>query len=187
MHLLALVFAWFLILLLLVFFGLVIVSTSVQAFWMVPFVPTPKVIIDGMVEFAELKPNQIVFDLGAGDGRILLAAEKREPSIKAIGYEGAIGVWLLSKLRMYLRGSKIQMVCKDFMNEDFSKADVIFTYLSIASMKKLKPRFDRELKDGAMVITHAFRVPDMQPDLERMVDMPFGRGSKIYRYVWHKK
>ena len=186
MHLLALTAAWFLLLLVIVFFGLVIASTSVQALWMVPFVPTPQPIIDGMVEFAELKPHQVVLDLGAGDGRVLLAAEKREPTIDATGYEGAVGVWLLSKLRVRLRRSNVKMICRDFMREDFSKADIIFTYLSIASMKKLKPKFDAELKDGAMVVTHAFRVPDLEPDRERMVTMPFGRGSRIYRYVWHK-
>ena len=153
---------WMLVLVGAVFFILLILSTSVQAIWMVPFVPTPKAITDGMLDFAELKPGQVVYDLGAGDGRVLLAAEKRVPTIKAIGYEGAIGVWLLSKFRMWLRGSKVTMLCEDFMkNVDFSDADVIFTYLSIESMKKLKPKFDVQLKDGARVVTHAFRVPGM--------------------------
>ncbi len=187
METLALISAVFLLVLVLIFFFLLIASTSVQALWMVPFVPTPRAIIDGMVEFADLKPNQIVYDLGAGDGRVLFAAEKREPTIRGIGYEGAIGVWLLAKLRIAMRRSKITMRREDFMkNVDFSDADVIFTYLSIASMKKLKPKFDVQLKDGARVVTHAFRVPDMVPEKERMVNMPMGRGSRIYSYVWKK-
>lgn len=86
-----------------------------------------------------------------------------------------------------MRGSKIVMRREDFMkNVDFSDADVIFTYLSIASMKKLKPKFDAQMKDGARVVTHAFRVPDMVPEQERMVTMPFGRGSHVYSYVWRR-
>lgn len=177
---------WFLCIVVAVFFALLIVSTSVQALWMVPFIPTPKAIIDGMIEFAELRPGERVYDLGAGDGRVLLAAEKREPTIRATGYEGAFGVWLFALIRLHLRRSKATMKCQDFMKVNLSDADVIFTYLSIESMKKLKPKFDAELKDGARVITHAFRVPDMAPDKERMVSMPMGRGSRIYRYVWRK-
>lgn len=188
MELLSIISAFFLLGIVLVLFVLLIASTSVQALWMVPFVPTPKAIIDGMIELAELKPNQVVYDLGAGDGRVLFAAEKREPTIHGIGYEGAIGVWLLAKLRILLRRSTVDMRREDFMkNVDFSDADVIFTYLSIASMQKLKPKFDAQLKPGARVVTHAFRVPEMQPEKERLVTMPFGRGSHIYSYVWKKK
>ncbi len=166
--------------------GLVVLLISVvtQMRWMVPFVPTPRPVIAAMIDLAQLKPCQVVFDLGAGDGRVLLAAEKREPKICATGYEGALGVWMLSKARVALRRSNVQMRMKNFMTEDFSKADVIFTYLSIAMMKALKPKFDRELKKGARVITHAFRVPDMQPDKEAVVKMPLWGGSRVYRYVW---
>lgn len=187
METLSLISAVFLLIIVLTVFLLLIVSTSVQALWMVPFVPTPKAIIDGMIEFADLKPNQIVYDLGAGDGRVLFAAEKRQPTIRGIGYEGALGVWLLAKLRIAMRRSNVTMRREDFMkNVDFSDADVIFTYLSIASMKKLKPKFDAQLKNGARVVTHAFRVPDKVPEKEKMVTMPMGRGSHIYSYVWRK-
>ncbi len=187
METLSLIVAIFFLTVVVVLFFLLIASTSVQALWMVPFVPTPKAIIEGMIDIADLKPGQIVYDLGAGDGRVLFAAEKRQPTIRGIGYEGAIGVWLLAKLRIAMRGSKVTMRREDFMkNVDFSDADVIFTYLSIASMKKLKPKFDVQLKDGARVVTHAFRVPDMVPEQERMVTMPFGRGSHVYSYVWRK-
>ncbi len=172
---------------LVIFFVLLIASTSVQAFWRVPFIPTPKPIIDGMLDLADLQPNQVVYDLGAGDGRILFAAEKRQPTIRGIGYEGAIGVWLLAKIRIFMLGSKIDMRCEDFTKINFSDADVIFTYLSMATMKKLKPKFDAELKNGAKVVTHAFRVPEMQPEKEKMVAMPMGKGSTVYSYVWRKK
>lgn len=166
--------------------GLVVllISVATQMRWMVPFVPTPRPVIAAMIELAELKPGQIVLDLGAGDARVLFAAEKREPLIRATGYEGALGIWMLARVRIALRRSNVQMRMRNFMTEDFSQADVIFTYLSIAMMRQLKPKFDRELKKGARVITHAFRVPDMQPEKEVTVKMPLWGNSKVYRYVW---
>ncbi len=178
--------AWFLLIMLLIFLILAMASLLFHVRQMVPFVPTPGGIIEGMIDLAELKPGMTVMDLGAGDGRVLLRAERREPKITAIGYEGALGVWLLAQIRLHLRRSKAVVLRKNFFTADFSKADVIFTYLSIAMMKKLKPKFDAELRDGACVISHAFRVPDMPADREELIEMPFGR-SKIYRYVWRKK
>ncbi len=168
-----------------IFFILLILSTSVQALWMVPFIPTPRPIIDAMIRLAELKPQDTVLELGAGDGRVLFAAEKAEQSIRGIGYEGAIGVWLLAVVRIWLRGSKVHVHCKDFMHIDLSQADVIFTYLSIASMKRLKPKFERELREGTRIITHAFSLPDLLPDRKEFVKMPMG-GSNVIRYVWKK-
>ena len=168
----------------LIFLIVLLATIAFHVWYMIPFVPTPAVVIKGMIDLAKLKPGETVIDLGAGDARILMEASKRQPTIRAIGYEGALGVWLLSKLRIALRGSSVQMQYGDFMNVDLSKADVVFTYLSVAMMKKLKGKFDRELKDGARVISHAFRIPDMSPDQEEQIVMPLVGKSRIYRYVF---
>jgi precorrin-6B methylase 2 len=152
--------------------------------WRVPFVPTPRRVIDAMVNAAQLEKGDIVLDLGAGDGRILREALRKKPGIRAIGYEGAYGVWLLSQLRNWLSKYKPDMRCENFMAADFSKADVIFTYLGIGLMQTLKPKFDAELRKGARVISHAFSIHNMKPYKVHVVTMPFGAKTKVYEYRW---
>jgi hypothetical protein len=178
--------AWLLLIFVIGAFILVIASTSVQALWMVPFVPTPRPIIDAMMKLADLRPGDTVLELGAGDGRVLFAAEKIQPDIHPIGYEGAPGVWLLAQFRIWLRRSRAKIFCRNFMHCDLSKADVIFTYLSIASMRKLRPKFERELKDGVRIVTHAFSLPEIVPNHKEFVAMPFGGGSNVLRYIWKR-
>ncbi len=176
--------AWCILLVISAGIVLVIITLFMQLRWMVPYVPTPKPVIDAMITMAALKPGDRVYDLGAGDGRVLKAAIAREPGIRATGYEGALGVWILSKLRLLHYRKNVRMVLGDFMTHDLSDADVIFTYLSTESMKRLKPKFDTELKEGARVITHAFRVPNMKPDTESVIQIPLWGVARVYRYVW---
>jgi len=151
---------------------------------MVAFVPTPKVISDAMIDLADMKEGETVIDLGAGDGRVLARAIERFPSIQTIGYEGACGVWLLAKFRGLFSRYKPQMRCVNFLKQDLSEADVVFTYLSIAMMQKLKPKFERELKKGARVVSHAFSMNGLTPDKTISVTMPlFGKTNVfLYRY-----
>jgi precorrin-6B methylase 2 len=173
------------LLIILVLAILIIVTAAFSFWWMVPFVPTPMPIVRTMLTLADLKPGQVVYDLGAGDGRFLIEAKKREKSIKAIGYEGAFGVWLLAKMWIFLSPVRdIRMVCGNFMKADLAEADVIFTYLSPHVMKALLPKFQKELKPGAKIISHAFRLPGMEPVASAAVPMHFGSGmTKAYCYV----
>lgn len=177
--------SWVFLIVVLVGLVLLIITILFHFWWMVPFVPTPMPIVEEMVKLANLKPGQVVYDLGAGDGRFLIAAKRIEKNISAIGYEGAIGVWMLAKVRIFFSPSRdIRMVCGNFMTADLSKADVIFTYLSIHVMKVLLPKFARELRPGTIIISHAFRLPGLEPIATADVPMRFGGLSKAYCYVW---
>ena len=149
---------------------------------MVAFVPTPQAVTDAMIDLAEIRPGETVLDLGAGDGRVLARAMQKVPGIHAIGYEGALGVWMLAKLRGWFSPFRPVMLCRNFLTADFRNADVVFTYLSISMMQKLRPKFRAELKKGARVVTHAFTMKEEQSDKMSVVTMPFFGTTKVYRY-----
>lgn len=164
--------------------GLGITSMVFHLRHMVPFVPTPKRVIDAMVNAADLKPGQKVFDLGAGDGRILAAAMRRQPGIQAVGYEGSLGVWMLAKARNLVLREKPDIRREDFLTKNFSDADVIFTYLSIATMQLLKDKFAKELKPGTRVISHGFSLRGIEPYKTHVVTMPFWGATHVFEYRW---
>ena len=168
----------------LVFLLLLLYSIFFQARFMVPFVPTPMSIVRTMVTASKLKPRETVMDLGAGDGRLLILAKKTEPEIHAVGYEGSFFVWLLGKFKILLSGKKIQWERKNFLKEDLSKADVIFTYLTISMMGTLFKKLKSEAKPGTRIISHAFRMKELEPIEKHAVPMTFGGMTNVYVYEW---
>ena len=172
-----------LFLLFLVGFLLLVLSSSLfHLKHMVPFVPTPASVIQAMITEANLQSGMLVFDLGAGDGRILRRAMRRVPGIRAVGYEGAFGVWLLAKFLNMLSAAKPEMKMEDFFTKNFSDADVIFTYLSIDIMQKLLPKLQSELKPGAKVISNTFSFKQKEPQKKVFVKMPFWGGTNVLVY-----
>ena len=149
----------------------------------VPFVPTPSTVCAAMVRAAGLRPGQTVIDVGAGDARMLIAAKRVEPTIRAIGFELSFPVWLLGRLRIFLSHQDIVLRCGDARKQDLSSADVIFLYLGPGMMRHLEEKFDRELRPGTRVISHAFRFPRRQPVREERVLL--GRREKtLLVYEW---
>jgi ubiquinone/menaquinone biosynthesis C-methylase UbiE len=149
---------------------------------MVPFVPTPAGVIDEMIVQADLKPGMHAVDLGAGDGRVLRRAMRKVPGIKAVGYEGAFGVWLLAKFLNVLSPAKPEMKMQNFFNQNFSDVDIVFTYLSIDIMQKLLPKLEKELKPGAKVISNTFSFKKREPVKKVFVKMPFWGGTNVLVY-----
>lgn len=166
------------------FIVLILLSAVFHLKYMVPFVPTPRRVIDTMVSVADLQPGQMVLDLGAGDGRILAAALRKEPGIVAVGYEGSLGVWLLARARNLVLAEKPDIRRENFFGRNFSDADVIFTYLSIDTMKKLLPKFQAELRPGTRVVSHGFSLRGKEPHTTHEVVMPFWGKTTVFEYRW---
>ncbi|MFA6525914.1 MAG: hypothetical protein WCT26_00675 [Candidatus Buchananbacteria bacterium] len=128
----------------------------------VPFISIPRADWLKMCEAAELKPGQIVYDLGCGKANLLTTAAKNF-GVKGIGYEISLWPYVWGRIRVWLQKADVQIRMKNFFQADISKADVVFCYLFPQIMDKLEPKFRSELKSGAKVVSYAFTLPNIQP------------------------
>jgi ubiquinone/menaquinone biosynthesis C-methylase UbiE len=115
-------------------------------------------------------PAPLILELGSGWGTLALDAAKACPSATIIGYEISPIPLFFSRLRAALRGYKhTKFLSADLFAEDFSKADIVLTYLTMPHMERLRPKFEAELKPGAIVICNTFPVPGWAPNEEEMI------------------
>jgi len=136
----------------------------IPAFYGVPWVPTRAKRLRKALELVELKAGEKLYDLGAGDGRVLLMAA-REFGAQAVGIEVgpvqcAVG-WLRCWLGGNLRNARIR--CGNFYRVDVSDADVVFVYLTSAQTSRLQEKLARELQPGARVVSIAADFPNWHP------------------------
>ncbi|MDD5025914.1 MAG: hypothetical protein PHH13_00900 [Candidatus Peribacteraceae bacterium] len=149
----------------------------------VPFIPSCTSAVQSMVKHAHLRAGETVYDLGAGDGKILIAAKRAEAGIRAIGYEIVPPVWFIGLVQVWLSRVDVTLRCGNALKQDLRDADCIFLYLIPAVMPAFQQKFDRELKKGTRVISHAFAFPGRE--IEREWSVPALRSkAKIYAYIW---
>ena len=136
----------------------------------VPFVPTPQEVVDKMIELAGVKKGDTVYDLGSGDGRIVITAAKK--GAKAVGFE--IDGDLVKESRENVRKAGVQNSAEirqqDILTVDLSAASVVTMYLLPDVNLKLKPNLLSQLKPGSRVVSHSFDMGDWKPDKTERVD-----------------
>jgi SAM-dependent methyltransferase len=127
-----------------------------------PWVPTSRQVICRMLEMAELRPGEVVYDLGCGDGRVLITAA-RSFGARAIGVEVDLFRYLWSVFAVTLRGlwSRVKVIRGDLFSVDLGEADVIFTFLLQDTNERLKDKLRRELRPGTRIISNIFSFPGL--------------------------
>jgi len=147
-----------------------------------PWVPVFKKDIERILRLANISENDTVVDLGSGDGRILAAVANNSKAQVIIGYELSFVPYLWSKIKMIILGlsKRVEVRYSDFLTRDLSQATVIFCFLTPMAMKKLKPKFRKELKIGTKVISYSFSIQDWHPEV---IDKPNEKSMTIYKYV----
>jgi len=149
----------------------------------VPFVPTPEGVVRRMLELAEVKPGELVYDLGCGDGRILIIAAS-EFGARAVGIEIRRDLVEKCVKRVKELGleDRVTIIHGNFFDIDISDADVVTLYLLTSVNERLRPKLERELRPGARVVSHDFEVIGWKP--VKVEEIKEGwRSHKIYLYV----
>ena len=146
-----------------------------------PYVVSPQEIVDRMLELADLRPGEKLYDLGSGDGRILITAVTRFKA-KAVGIEISDDLVNSTNARIRRLGldADAQVIHGDFLNADLSSADVVTLYLATDANEMLRPNLEKYLRKGARVVSHDYTVPGWKP---KLVDKdPDIHGHLIYLY-----
>jgi cyclopropane fatty-acyl-phospholipid synthase-like methyltransferase len=143
------------------------------------FVPTSHAVADAMLSLARVTPADVVYDLGSGDGRlVILAAQKY--GARGVGVEIDPRLVDLSRMVAHEGGvaDRVRFVEGDLFTADITEATVVTLYLSPNMNRRLAPRLRRELKPGARVVSHQFPIPGWRPDRVVRAD----DGTDLY--VW---
>jgi len=141
------------------------VPVIAQSMFDVPFVPTPQVVVDEMLRLAGVGPKDLVYDLGSGDGRIVITAA-RTFGARGVGIE--LDEHLIYQSEESARQAnlqdRVQFLQQDFFKTDFSQATVVTLYLLPGVMRRLRERM-LQLKPGTRLVAHDFDFDDWRPDV----------------------
>lgn len=146
-----------------------------------PYVASPARVVDRMLELANIHPGETVFDLGCGDGRILIEAAEKYKA-KAVGVEISPKIADEARARVKKAGlsGRVQVIQGDLLQADLTGADVVTIYLATSLNEELRPRLEKFLKPGARVVSHDYAVPGWKP--VQVVEAEGRQKHPIYLY-----
>jgi predicted RNA methylase len=136
---------------------ILLISIIWPGFLGAPWVPTPMNVVHLMLTMAEVGPGDLVYDLGCGDGRMIITAAQRYGA-RAVGVEIDPLRYLWCQMRITMLGlrDRVRIVYGDFFAQDLSQADVVTCYLLQDTNNKLERKFKKELRPGTRVVSNTF-------------------------------
>jgi precorrin-6B methylase 2 len=148
-----------------------------------PYVPTPQDVVDKMLDMAQVTKDDVVYDLGCGDGRIVITAA-RNFGARGVGVDIDPERIKESEANAKAAGvtDRVTFRLQDAMEVDVSPATVVTLYLLSSSNMKLRPMLTKQLRPGARIVSHAFSMGDWKP--ERTETFTDSRGSERTLYLW---
>lgn len=149
-----------------------------------PFVPTPMPVVEEMLKLAEVDKHDRVYDLGSGDGRIVIMAAQKFGA-EAVGVELDDKLFQESAARIVELGleKRARILHENMYSVSLRPATVVTLYLLTSVNERLKPILERDLRPGARVVTHDFRIPGWEPKATREVISDNGISHTVYLYV----
>jgi len=157
-----------------------------------PFVPTPMDVVEKMLELAGVKPGDVVYDLGCGDGRIVvMAAEKYGVRGVGVDYNPERVAEARERIRMSGVEKLVRIIQGDALKVDLSEATVVTLYLTTDGNEAVRPNLEKYLKPGSRVVSHDFSMPGWKPKkvesirTESEFEFPFYDEFEDHRlYLW---
>src|SRR5947209_1390776 len=149
-----------------------------------PYYPTPQIIVEKMLNLGGLRPREKMFDLGSGDGRIvIMAAQKFKADATGVEFDDALYKQSMDKIASLGLSATARIIHGDLLKQDYSSADLLTVYLLPMSNDKLSPILDKQLKKGARVVAHDFEFSAWTPvKIEDIDDDGEGRSHRLYLY-----
>lgn len=152
-----------------------------------PFIPSPQVLVDKMLESARLRAGELVYDLGSGDGRIVITAAQKYKA-RGVGVELSRKLFQAAADRVARLGlqNEVRFLNQDLLKVDLSPADVVTIFLLTASNEKLRPNLEKYLRPGARVVSLDFEIRGWKPARVERIEAD-RRIHNIYLYEIARK
>ena len=149
-----------------------------------PYYPTPQTIVDRMLQLGGLKAGEKVYDLGSGDGRIvIMAAQKFHADAIGIELDKDLCKQSSEKIKQLHLEKIAHIVNGDLLKQNYSSADLVTVYLLPGAIDKVQPLLDSQLKKGTRVVAHDFEFKNWTPEkVENIADDGEGRSHTLYLY-----
>jgi precorrin-6B methylase 2 len=153
--------------------------------WLAPYVPTPPEVIDAMLKLATVREGDILYDLGSGDGRVIIKAAEKFRA-KTVGIEFDVTLCNVTQLAIrahHLEG-RVRVIQGDILEQDLGEASVVTAYLLPKSLGKIAPLLQTQLKKGARVLSVNDEIPGWKFTKRLNVrENSNGRTWRVFLYV----
>ena len=149
-----------------------------------PYYPTPETIVEKMLQLGGLKAGEKMFDLGSGDGRIvIMAAQKFHADAVGVELDKDLAKRSMDRIQKLGLQKSARIINGDLLKENYSSADLVTVYLLPGFIDKVQPLLDKQLKKGARVVSHDFQFSNWTPEkVENIADDGEGRSHTLYLY-----
>jgi len=155
-----------------------------QAEKLAPYYPTPESVVEKMLLLGSLKAGERMFDLGSGDGRlVIMAAAKFGADATGVELDTDLHKQSTARIKKLGLEKKARIIHGDVMKQDYASADFITVYLLPSSNEKLRPILEKQLKKGTRIVSHDFEIAGWVPEkTESIDDDGEGRSHTLYLY-----
>lgn len=149
-----------------------------------PYYPTPETIVEKMLRLGDLKPGEKMFDLGSGDGRIvIMAAQKFKADATGVEFDDSLYRQSMEKIQSLGLSAHARIIHGDLLKQDYSSADLLTVYLLPMSNDKVTPILEKQLKKGTRIVAHDFEFSSWKPEkIQDIDDDGEGRSHRLYLY-----